>query len=107
MTRGSHIMLDCTGAVGIDGDWMLELMKKAVDLSGARRVHSHVENFDGTVSPPGFAAVVLLDESHVSAHCYSDTGLLAIDAFSCGNTDPARIIEVVESRLSSDIQGLL
>ncbi|MGB0602901.1 MAG: S-adenosylmethionine decarboxylase family protein, partial [Candidatus Poseidoniaceae archaeon] len=79
-------MLDCTGAVGIDGDWMLELMKKAVDLSGARRVHSHVENFDGTVSPPGFASVVLLDESHVSAHCYSDTGLLAVDAFSCGNT---------------------
>lgn len=99
-------MLDCTGAVGIDGDWMLELMKKAVDLSGARRVHSHVENFDGTVSPPGFAAVVLLDESHVSAHCYSDTGLLAIDAFSCGNTDPARIIEVVESRLSSEYPRL-
>ena len=106
MTHGSHIMLDCTGAVGIDGDWMLELMKKAVDLSGARRVHSHVEKFDGTVSPPGFAAVVLLDESHVSAHCYSDTGLLAIDAFSCGNTDPARIIEVVESRLSSEYQRL-
>ena len=106
MTHGSHIMLDCTGAVGIDGDWMLELMKKAVDLSGARRVHSHVENFDGTVSPPGFAAVVLLDESHVSAHCYSDTGLLAIDAFSCGNTDPARIIEVVESRLSSEYPRL-
>ena len=106
MTHGSHIMLDCTGAVGIDGDWMLELMKKAVDLSGARRVHSHVENFDGTVSPPGFAVVVLLDESHVSAHCYSDTGLLAIDAFSCGNTDPARIIEVVESRLSSEYPRL-
>ena len=106
MSHGSHIMLDCTGAVGIDGDWMLELMKRAVDLSGARRVHSHVENFDGTVSPPGFAAVVLLDESHVSAHCYSETGLLAVDAFSCGNTDPARIIEVVESRLSSEYPRL-
>jgi len=92
-------MLDCTGAVGIDGDWMLALMEKAVDASGARRVHSHIENFDGTVSPRGFASVVLLDESHVSAHCYSDTGLLAVDAFSCGSTDPARIIEVIESEL--------
>lgn len=99
MTHGSHIMLDCTGAVGIDGDWMLALMEKAVDASGARRVHSHIENFDGTVSPRGFASVVLLDESHVSAHCYSDTGLLAVDAFSCGSTDPARIIEVIESEL--------
>ena len=43
MTQGSHIMLDCTGAVGIDGDWMLSLMEKAVDASGARRVHSHNE----------------------------------------------------------------
>ena len=99
MSHGAHIMLDCTGSIGVGGQWMIELMKKAVDLSGARRVHSHVEEFDGTVSPPGFAAVVLLDESHVSAHCYSDIGLLAIDAFSCGNTDPARIIEVIESEI--------
>ena len=74
-------------------------MERAVDASGARRVHSHNEEFDGTLSPPGFASVVLLDESHVSAHCYSETGLLAIDAFSCGNTDPARIIEFIESEL--------
>ena len=105
MTNGSHIMLDCTGAVGIDGDWMLSLMKKAVDASGARRVHSHIEKFDGTLSPPGFASVVLLDESHVSAHCYSDIGLLAIDAFSCGNTDPAIIIEAIESEIRTKFPG--
>ena len=92
-------MLDCTGAIGMSGSWMLSLMERAVDASGARRVHSHNEEFDGTLSPPGFASVVLLDESHVSAHCYSETGLLAIDAFSCGNTDPARIIEFIESEL--------
>ena len=33
-------MLDCTGAVGVSGTWMLSLMEKAVDASGARRVHS-------------------------------------------------------------------
>ena len=92
-------MLDCTGAIGMSGSWMLSLMERAADASGARRVHSHNEEFDGTLSPPGFASVVLLDESHVSAHCYSETGLLAIDAFSCGNTDPARIIEFIESEL--------
>mgnify|MGYP002831136933 FL=1 len=94
-------MLDCTGAVGVEGPWMLSLMEKAVDASGARRVHSHNEDFDGSVSPLGFASVVLLDESHVSAHCYSETGLLAVDAFSCGGTDPARIMEVIEKELKS------
>ena len=67
MAHGAHIMLDCKGAIGVDGSWMLALMEKAVDASGARRVHSHNEDFDGSVSPLGFAAVVLLDESHVSA----------------------------------------
>jgi len=101
MSHGAHIMLDCTGVVGLEGDWMLKLLEQAVDFSGARRVHSHIEDFDGSVSPLGFAAVVLLDESHVSAHTYSDRGWLAIDAFTCGNTDPARIIEVLEKELSS------
>ena len=101
MAHGAHIMLDCKGAVGVDGPWMLSLMEKAVDFSGARRVHSHVEHFDGSVSPLGFAAVVLLDESHVSAHCYSESGWLAIDAFTCGGTDPARIIEMIEKEIKS------
>ena len=60
MANGAHIILDCTGIVGVEGSWMLSLMEQAVDLSGARRVHSHIENFDGSVSPIGFAAVVLL-----------------------------------------------
>ena len=51
MSQGAHIMLDCTGAVGVNGSWMLSLMEKAVDASGARRVHSHNEDFDGSVSP--------------------------------------------------------
>ena len=100
--RGKHIFLDYTElfpSVSIDRHEMLVLMKKAIENSGAREVHAHVEVFDGTVSPPGFAAVVLIDESHVSAHCYSDRGLLAIDAFTCGNTDPATIITYLKQAL--------
>lgn len=46
-------------------------------------VHKHIEFFDGSNSPPGFTSVFLIDESHVSAHCYSDTSLLALDIFTC------------------------
>ena len=100
--RGKHIFLDFTEffpSVSFDGHEMLVLMKKAIENSGAREVHAHAEVFDGTVSPPGFAAVVLIDESHVSAHCYSDRGLLAIDAFTCGNTDPSTIITQLKQAL--------
>ena len=36
MANGAHIILDCTGIVGVEGSWMLSLMEQAVDLSGAR-----------------------------------------------------------------------
>ena len=43
--------------------------------------------FDGENTPPGFANVRVLDESHISAHSYSDIGILAVDIFTCGNLD--------------------
>ena len=64
-TRGSHVFLDYTGyqpQVNDDGEWMLNLLEKAVETREIRNVHAHVEQFDGSVSPPGYAAVVLLDE---------------------------------------------
>ena len=101
-SHGKHIFLDCTEffpASSFNGHDMLELMQKAVGKSDAREVHAYVEIFDGSTSPPGFAAVVLLDESHVSAHCYSDRGLLAIDAFTCGGTEPTSIVEELKQAL--------
>ena len=101
-SHGKHIFLDCTEffpTSSFNGNDMLELMQKAVGKSDAREVHAYVEIFDGSTSPHGFAAVVLLDESHVSAHCYSDRGLLAIDAFTCGGTDPTSIVEELKQAL--------
>ena len=100
--HGTHIMADYTGFfpnVEDIGKWMLGLMEHAIDESTANRVHSHIENFDGTTSPPGFAAVVLLDESHLTAHCYSDKGWLSIDCFTCGSTNTASIIDTIDDAL--------
>lgn len=44
---------------------------------------------DPTISPAGFTNILLLDESHVSIHCYTDPSIkkCAIDLFTC-STDP-------------------
>ena len=100
--HGTHIHLDYTGYTSLvdnDGEWLLQIMRDAVAASSAREVHSHVEQFDGEVSPEGFAAVVLIDESHVSAHCYSKKGWLAIDCFTCGSTDPNSIADYIHMAL--------
>lgn len=108
-SRGSHIFLDylnysCPSKD--EGNWMLSLMRDCVRKSGIREVHSHVEVFDGSKSPPGFAAVVLIDESHVTAHCYSDEGLLAIDVFTCGSHDPDHVVKLIHEGLISGIKGV-
>jgi S-adenosylmethionine decarboxylase len=86
--RGFHIMIDAvfTNELPIDfGVTLMDEMRRLAALHNVRCVHHHVETFDGSLSPPGFAAVGLLDESHMTAHCYSDQGLLAFDVFTCGS----------------------
>jgi S-adenosylmethionine decarboxylase len=88
--RGFHVLLDYSGFEITDpkdlSDWTMSTIKQALEANKILCVHSHSEVFlderDG--SPPGFTAVCLLDESHVSAHCYSAIGMLAIDIFTCG-----------------------
>lgn len=102
--HGKHVYVDYVGfqpnQSSTDGRWILKILQDAVNKCGIREVHSHVEIFDGEHSPPGFAAVVLIDESHVSAHCYSDRGWLAIDAFTCGGHDPENIMDIIHESLT-------
>ena len=107
--QGAHVLLDYTHATLADESayrWVFELMREAVAQSSATEVHAHFAPFDGSVSPPGFAAVVLIDESHVTAHCYADQGLLAVDCFTCGQTDPDDIASYLHDRLMKQIPGL-
>ena len=100
--HGRHVCLDYSDfhpQIDSPGDWLLSVMLEASRTAGVRIVHSHVENFDGEASPPGFAAVVLIDESHVSAHCYSEQGWLAIDAFTCGSHEPDLIIDHIDAAI--------
>ncbi len=106
---GSHVLLDYVNyhkSPEGGGEWVLRVLRECVRESGVREVHSHVEIFDGSQSPPGFAAVVLIDESHVTAHCYSERGLLAIDVFTCGDSDADMVADLVHDRLVSEIPGL-
>eukprot|EP00041_Stephanoeca_diplocostata_P020411 m.455655 g.455655 ORF g.455655 m.455655 type:complete len:186 (-) comp21573_c0_seq20:2744-3301(-) len=96
--NGRHHMVDVTGAIINDeilfkvGHAMVDAMEEQARLAGARPVHKHIEVFDDSVSPPGFTSVVLLDESHITAHCYSRTGEIALDVFTCGAANKADYI---------------
>ena len=108
-SHGRHIILDYVGYTPQqedDGNWILGIMREVIAKSTATEVHSHVTQFDGSTSPLGFAAVVVLDESHLSAHCYSELGWLAIDCFTCGSADTESIVQELTDILQKQIPTL-
>ena len=94
MHKGKHLLIDCRNVrreVCLDDRAFLGAMARAAELAGAQVV-SQIRYKFGHDSPPGFAAVVMLDESHCSAHTYADLGLIAMDVFTCGDTDPRDVL---------------
>lgn len=96
--------IDDTGleAFGID---LLDVIANAARLANCNVLMTHIEAFDGKTSPPGFASVCLLNESHITAHCYSDMGLMAVDIFTCGS-DPSATERVAE-HIAAHIKSIL
>ncbi|MEC7665090.1 MAG: S-adenosylmethionine decarboxylase [Candidatus Thermoplasmatota archaeon] len=107
--HGKHVYIDYIGYQydgSNNGEKILEIMIQSTSVANIRPVFSHVEEFDGQRSPPGFAAVVLLDESHITAHCYYEKGWLAFDAFTCGDGNPDIIADFITKNLKMDMPGL-
>lgn len=101
MEKGHHILIDCRNVprnVCLDDGKMLDVMARSAAKAGMH-VISQVRYHFGHNSAPGFTCVCLLDESHVSAHTYADLGLIALDVFTCGATDPAKILDYMREEL--------
>jgi S-adenosylmethionine/arginine decarboxylase-like enzyme len=105
MYRGQHAILDITGFVCdyTEGcDIVHNLMRESVSLGKCRIVAEQKVLYDGTQSPPGFSSFFVLDASHISSHCYSseeDGGLVSIDAFTCGDSNPSLMIDFIHNEL--------
>ena len=107
--HGKHVYIDYIGYQydgSNNGEKILEIMMQSASAGNTRPVFSHVEEFDGQSSPPGFAAVVLLDESHITAHCYYEKGWLAFDAFTCSDGNPDLIADFITKNLKINMPDL-
>ena len=77
---------------------MLRGLAMAAQAAGANVINQVRYRF-GADSPPGFTCAVVLDESHCTAHSYADHGMIAIDVFTCGSTDPADVLAHLRQRV--------
>lgn len=94
MHKGNHLLVDCHNVpreVCLNDQLILESMAESARRAGATVIAQTRYHF-GHNSPPGFTAVCLLDESHCSAHAYADEGMIALDVFTCGDTDPRDVL---------------
>lgn len=101
MHKGMHLIIDCRNVsrdLCLNDKLVLNVMARAAERAGAT-VISQVRYKFGSDSPPGFAALVMLDESHCSAHTYADLGLIAMDIFTCGKTDPRVVFKYIQEEL--------
>lgn len=101
MHKGKHLLIDCRNVsrdLCLNDKLVLNTMARAAERAGATVV-SQVRYKFGSESPPGFAALVMLDESHCSAHTYADLGLIAMDIFTCGNTEPREVFRHIQMEL--------
>ena len=101
MYKGKHLLIDCRNVareVCLDDRKVMEVMARSAERAGATVV-SQIRYKFGNDSPPGFTAVVMLDESHCSAHTYADQGLIALDVFTCGHTHPRDVLRYMREEL--------
>lgn len=89
-------LADIDRLVLLDAERMAQICMEAAEEAGAT-VLGVLHLPLGKDSPPGLTVAVLLDESHVTAHSYADDGMLALNAFTCGQrADPQRILEIIK-----------
>jgi len=101
LEKGKHLLVDCRNVsrdVCLNDGAMLAAMARGAERAGAN-VISQVRYQFGHNSPPGFTAVVVLDESHCSCHTYADLGLVALDVFTCGRTNPQDVLDYIREEI--------
>ncbi|WP_145265463.1 S-adenosylmethionine decarboxylase family protein [Calycomorphotria hydatis] len=101
MHKGRHLLIDCHNVardICLNDGLILDAMATAARLAGAT-VLSQVRYHFGHNSPPGFTCAILLDESHCTAHAYADEGMIALDVFTCGDTNPHDVLREIQRRV--------
>lgn len=106
--RSSKPMAETSSRQHILVDWWVrdtrwlehcELMRTelltATKRFGFNVIHEHFHDFD----PVGYTGFLLLSESHLSVHSWTDEGYLALDIFSCRTGNLVALVDHLRQRL--------
>jgi S-adenosylmethionine decarboxylase len=82
MEHGIHLLLDwygCDTSITNDANKLCAVLLKAAELAGCKILHHYSYQFE----PQGSTAVVVLAESHMSAHSTPEHDYVSLDVYTC------------------------
>lgn len=109
--KGRHVLLDLQynpTSISIDTKLLMDNIFKIIGHSISTMSNMTIVDarFYELFQPPGFTIFYALDESHCSCHSYTDIGLLSLDLFTCGNTNPEVIMENIQVKIQKIIPDI-
>jgi S-adenosylmethionine decarboxylase len=100
--KGNHVFLDFINFYDDNleecCEYIFEVMKKSIRQTRMKCMFEKMVILKDDTED-GFTSVILLDESHITAHSYTKRGLLALDVFTCGQTNPEIVAKYVKDEL--------
>ncbi len=87
---GTHYILEmynCPVDVLDNEGLIADAIKTAVERGGLTLLNLATHKF----SPQGVTAIGLISESHISVHTWPEFGYCAVDVFTCGSPESAKI----------------
>lgn len=99
-TCGRHLVVEyigCDFGALNSVDQIRELMERAALAAQMTIVTSTFHSFE----PQGVTGVVVLEESHLSIHTWPEIGYAAVDFYTCGDGEPRKAHEVLETGLQA------
>jgi len=85
MKHTYHALIDAKSIdrdICVDDERIMSVLVSAAKLIKADILATSRYRF-GQNTPDGCAVVLMLDESHITAHSYADKGKISIDVFTC------------------------
>lgn len=100
--RGNHVFMDFINFYDDNLEECCEYihatMNDSIKQTSMRNMFSKMIMLDQDTEE-GFTSVILLDESHITCHSYTKRGLLALDVFTCGKTNPEIIANYIKEKI--------
>lgn len=95
---GKHFLVEfrkCNPKQLNDKKFLRDLLVGAAEAAKCQVLHTYFHRF----MPQGVTGVVVLAESHISIHSWTEYRFAALDIFMCGNNDPQDALNYIMDRL--------